>query len=259
MILSIKSVARKLWAFGLYPKSGIASFLSKCGRLPLCHYEEKRLGDAVREKIERREQNLSVGWAKFGKVVRFKFCGVSLIGFSLSEEEINVQQFYFYRSAQLLREYLNELKALNFQVPTKKGFSVFEPGCNCGGLLFNFADHYGAKIHGADIYAPAIKSAKRLDYLKEADFECADVIQSQYLKKFSDRHFDIVFVSSHFTHIMHVVELENYISELKRISSTIICVEIEEFAGRAPMSFYLKAWGFDCSVKDDITYGHFSH
>lgn len=259
MTLYIKSAARKLWAFGLYPKAGMASFLNKCGRLPLCNYKEERLGDAVQEKVARREKNLSVGWAKFGKIVRFKFLGIPLIGFSLSEEEINVQQFYFYRSASLLRGYLHELKILGFEMPTKKDFRVFEPGCNCGGLLFNFLDHYGAKIHGADIYAPTIKSAKKLDYLKEADFEYADVIQSDYLKKFPDRHFDIVFVSSHFTHIMHMSGLENYIDELKRISSAIICVEIEEFAGRAPMSSHLKTWGFDCLVKDDITYGHFSH
>jgi hypothetical protein len=257
--LYIKTTSRKLRAFGLYPKAGIASFLSKCGRLPLCSYEEERLGDAVQEKVDRREQNLSVGWAKFGKSIRFKFLGISLIRFSLSEEEINVQQFYFYRSAGLLRNYLNELKALNFQMPPKRGFRVFEPGCNCGGLLFIFADIYSAKIHGADIYAPAIKSAKKLDYLKEAEFECADVIQSDYLEKFPDRHFDIVFVSSHFTHIMHVPGLENYINELKRISSVIICVEIEEFPGRSPMSSHLKPWGFNCLVKDDITYGHFSH
>ncbi len=259
MTLYIKSTARKLLAFGLYPKAGIASFLSKCGRLPLCSYEEERLGDAVQEKVDRREQNLSVGWAKFGKIARFKFLGIPLAGFSLSEEEINVQQFYFYRSASLLRDYLNELEILGFQWPAKKNFRVFEPGCNCGGLLFNFGDHYGAKIHGADIYEPAIKSAKNLDYLKEAEFDCADVIQSDYLKIFPNRHFDIVFVSSHFTHIMHVPGLENYINELKRISSTIVCVEIEEFAGRAPMSEHLKIWGFYCLVKDDITYGYFSH
>jgi 2-polyprenyl-3-methyl-5-hydroxy-6-metoxy-1,4-benzoquinol methylase len=259
VILSVKSIVRKLRAFGLYPKSGVASFLSKCGRLPLCYYEEERLGDAVQEKVERREKNLSVGWAKFGKIVRFKFLGIPLLNLSLSEEEINIQQFYFYRSAILLRNYLKELKALGFQIPTEKGFRVFEPGCNCGGLLFNFSDNYGAKIHGADIYAPAIEIAKKLDFLREADFECVDVIQSDYLKKFPDRNFDVVFVSSHLTHIMHVQGLENYISELKRISSAIICVEIEEFAGRAPMSSYLKNWGFNCSVTDDITYGHFSH
>lgn len=259
MTLYIKSTVRKLRAFRLYPKAGIASFLSKCGRLPLCSYEENRLGDAVQEKVDRREQNLSLGWAKFGKLIRFKFLGISLISFSLSEEEINVQQFYFYRSTSLLWDYLNELKGLGFEMPTKKGFLVFEPGCNCGGLLFNFADHYGAKIHGADIYEPAIKSARKLDYLKEGHFECADVIQSSYLKKFPDRHFDIVFVSSHFTHIMHVTGLENYINELKRVSSAIICVEIEKFSGREPMSSYLKTWGFNSFVKDDITYGHFSH
>lgn len=258
MTLYIKSTPRKLRAFGLYPKAGIASFLSKCGRLPLCSYEEDRLGDAVQEKVDRREQNLSIGWAKFGKSIRFKFLGIPLVVFSLSEEEINVQQFYFYRSASLLRNYLNELKNLGFQLPSKKGFRVFEPGCNCGGLLFNFADYYGAKIHGADIYEPAIKSAKKLDYLKEADFDCADVIQSDYLKKFPDRHFDIVFVSSHFTHIIHVPGLENYIDELKRISSAIICIEIEKFAGRALMSEYLKTWRFNCLAKDDITYGYFS-
>lgn len=241
----------------MYPKAGMAAFLKKCGHLPLFSYEEERLGDATQEKVERREQNLSVGWAKFGKRVRFKFVGLTLICFTLSEEDVNVQQFYFYRSAGLLKEYLYELKALGFQIPEKKDFRVFEPGCNCGGLLFNFADFYDAEIHGADIYEPAIKSAKKLDFANKAHFECADVIQSGYLKKFSDRYFDVVFVSSHFTHIMHISGVENYVNELKRISSAIICIEIEEFLGREPMSAHLKQWGFDCLVKEDITYGYF--
>lgn len=209
---------KKIFLFFVLTKLFPFSFLN----FKISHVEDNEL-----IKASKRKNKHSVGWAHSKKKLEFKVIGKTLGVFQIKDpEEVNIHHFYFSRS---LKPFINSLKVLK-----KRGIKlnlnyksiVFEPGCNVGKILSYFSDKYRCKILGIDIFEPSISAAKKTSISKKERFISKNLVESNFLRVFTNSHFDLILLSSHLVHIKHhELGLRSYLKELQRISKQIIFFE----------------------------------
>jgi SAM-dependent methyltransferase len=197
------------------------------------------------------------GWASTGRELEISLRGRRMLSVALAEgAEANAQQFYFSRSLKDMKAALRVFAQHRKTLPLHAGALVFEPGCNAGRYLFYFADRYGCRVFGADVYAPAIDVAKCIALFPGEQFIVTDLVTGKMLEAFSDRHFDMVFLSSHLAHVIHLPGgVKKYLERLMRISKTVIFVEKLEHetqVAAVQLGFWTLPW-------EGTLLGHFRH
>lgn len=204
-----------------------------------------------------KQNGMPTGWASTGRELEISLLGRRMFAIPLDEgAEANAQQFYFSRSLRDMKMAMCIFAQYGKVVPLHPGALVFEPGCNAGRYLYYFADRYGCRILGADVYAPAIEAARYAAVFQGEQFVIADLVGGKILEAFADRHFDLVFLSSHLAHVMHLPGgVKKYLERLMRISKTVVFVEKPEDETRAAaveLGFWTLSW-------QRSLLGHFSH
>lgn len=100
-----------------------------------------------------------------------------------------------------------------------KGAAVFDIGCNRGLVAFEFANNGASLVHGCDIYAPGIDTARHLfadmRHIKSR-FEVVDLTQGpRALGIFEQKYYDIVLMLATYHKLKRVMPKDK-LSELMR-------------------------------------------
>lgn len=238
-----------------YPRATLASILTILPESgPFCF---TRIIPEDRENIkeELRASGKTTGWATTGRVCRLKLFGATVLSINLENgEESNVFQFYLTRNVDFVKDAFDHFSRTGRDIRLAPNARIFEPGCNSARYLYHIADKYNASICGADIFPPAIKAAEAANYNDQAKFFISDVVNSQFLDCFSDNHFDLVFISSHLAHILHLKAVfPEYLQRLCRIGRIIIFQEKPSLE----LSEIAQKLGFFVQEDGNVMYGHF--
>lgn len=240
-----------------FPRAAAVAMLQKAFRGRPFSVTIKNCKDRHVLKEQAKKTVLPVGWASTGRSLEISLAGKRLMSIALAEgAEANAQQFYFSRSLKDMRAALRVFAKHGKSLPVHHGALVFEPGCNAGRYLYYFADRYGCRIFGADVYAPAVDVAESAAIFPGEKFMVSDLVCGKALEAFADHHFDLVFLSSHLAHVTHLPGgVKAYLGRLMRVARTVIFIEMhknETEAAARELGFWIAPW------KHSLL-GHFSH
>lgn len=255
--LILRSALRTLVLSCKYPRAALAAGLQKIFRWGPVSASLKNADDRHRLKALAKESAKPTGWASSGRELEVSVFGTRLFRVSLAEgEEANAQQFYFSRSLKDFKSALAVFSSHGKTIPMREGALIFEPGCNAGRYLFYLSDRHGCRVLGADVYAPAVNIANRAAIYSGEQFIVADLVGGKTLEAFADHHFDMVFLSSHLAHVVHLPGgVTSYLRRLMRIAKTVVFIEKyknETAVAARELGFWTLPW-------QGSLLGHFCH
>lgn len=213
-----------------YKRIFLFYFLTKLFPFTFFNFQISHVQDNELIKSYKRKNKDSVGWAHSEKKLELTVFGKSIYKCVITDpEEVNIHHFYFSRSLKPFINSLQYLKKKGIKLNLNNKSIVFEPGSNVGKILTFFCDKYKCNVLGVDVFEPSILAAKKTSISKKETYICKNLVTSNFLKVFSNDHFDLVLLSSHLAHIKHhEFGLKTYIKELQRISKQVIFFEKED-------------------------------
>lgn len=211
-----------------HPKVVSAWVFTAFNTIPGFKFSVKLPDDRFQKRNKDRDDGKPTGWNEFEKFFTLSLMGMTVLKFRISDEyQLNLHNFFFKRKARQETGFaLEKFRENGFSITFSPRIKVFEPGCNAGKFLYYFIDYYGAEGVGVDIFKSAIDIAKKANIFNDAEFYVSDLVKSDFLSRFSENHFDLTVVSSHFIHVSHFGEFfEKYVSRIVMISKEIIVME----------------------------------
>ncbi|MCC7305660.1 MAG: class I SAM-dependent methyltransferase [Alphaproteobacteria bacterium] len=176
--------------------------------------------DKAQTRGQRVHEGKTIGWAEGARIYRIAL-GPFKIDFPVRDgKTMQALNFYYLRPSSFILRDLAAFDKKGMHVALHESMRVFEPGCNAGRMLLMFRDLYSANVTGLDLFAPAIKIAKKIGGTR-ADFRCANVLEDAWLKSLPDDYFDLSIASSFINHVSHLEGYEDFLQNLARISRQV--------------------------------------
>jgi len=179
---------------------------------------------------------------KYTKIIRQKHIPVltNLFGIKWKYKESIYGNYFKQKNSKIFLKAINNFcKLKNFRLGDES--NLFEPGSNCGRNLKILFDRYNSNCYAFDI------SQEAIDILEQKVFAGIDnkvftsvgnILKSNYLDKFEDNYFDLVFTHGFLMHLPIIPEKKKLIESLKRIAQHIIIFELYDKNKTGTYTFY---------------------